>query len=532
MLKCYIFPFSDVASIAASVHSGMKFVRIFNYRNNSLSNIKRVINSRVKVFFLVDYRRAFSTLKKVGDSIKSAIVPADIPFTVTEPVLKSGFTFEPRPGQTTFLKTTTSTKIPPKIILKSGIAKPVLKSGFTFEPRPGQLIPLKTLPKKARIYTKRPSISYFSSETIPFSHKNFFPSDGKKPFFSTYLVFDNRVVLELIKNLGVDSDFTLPVGKVWAAYKLNKAQTKQLLESLLNDSVAVTPFISRLQLTYTLDLSSAYPNFFQRATCEKNNFPCLAKRFRNSITGNFYTDLDLQNCAPVLLLYWANFMGLGNLVPLLTDYAVNRNKILVNNPRWTKSMFFEFIFYPKRKTTEPYFLAFQKELLLITGQVFKNNPNLKDLILKRNIKNQWNVDGVLIAAMTSHMESIVTLTIINYLRYKGWGHLIIWIFDGFLFPNSNEIDISEILASVNEYLFFRFQDKNIVLIEKTLNGGATAFTKEVYCHGLSQFDANLLFTKNNSLSRNLYYTEVTHIKEFEASQFSSEDLAAFEIITD
>lgn len=215
----------------------------------------------------------------------------------------------------------------------------------------------------------------------------------------------------------------------------------------------------------------------------------LPREIRHTISCDYYYDIDIVNCHPVLICEYAKSKNLkcrniekyindrDNIFEKLTnDYNVPKDKIkngflcILNGAK---------TFLKMNDDDMPEFVKkYKKEVINIQKYIFENEPKYKKLGIanakkKQNINN-YNISnelGSTMNIMLCDIENKILQCMINYLNDQDLIKTnVTLVFDGFMIPKDNlkDVNINELLNKLEKEVLNE-TGYNIKLIEKPMN---------------------------------------------------------------
>ena len=199
----------------------------------------------------------------------------------------------------------------------------------------------------------------------------------------------------------------------------------------------------------------------------------LPREIRQTISNDYYYDIDIKNCHPVLLRQYARSKKLSSkyikiynklrddlLDGYATEYNVNKDEV--------KKSFLSILnggktFLNMKGDDIPVFVQeFKKEVINIQQYIFENEPIYKKLGIANAKKKQElykskssNELGSTMNIMLCDIENKILQAMIKYLNDQNFiKSSVVMVFDGFMILKENvkDVDINELLRSLETYV--------------------------------------------------------------------------------
>ena len=175
-----------------------------------------------------------------------------------------------------------------------------------------------------------------------------------------------------------------------------------------------------------------------------NSIQNLPREFKNFLTDEIMTDIDIKNSQPTILLNICKKYGISCIN--LEKYCNNRNEIL-EETKLHKTIFTASINYNKRltKIKNKIFNDYDKEIKNIQKELLKKEE-FKELI--EEIGEDINVEGKLMNKIYFNFESQIILILKSLLESKGY-KIAVYSYDG-LMIYGNHYKNNELLEYINK----------------------------------------------------------------------------------
>ena len=179
-------------------------------------------------------------------------------------------------------------------------------------------------------------------------------------------------------------------------------------------------------------------NNFGRFCCEGGvGLQFIQKDVRKYISGEYYCDIDIENCHPTLLNQITQMNGIYN--EYLDKYVNNRNECL---EEWkaTKEEFLSMINYKNEPRN--------KMLKVVHESIYGTNKICKKLIkdnkqffenVKKIAKNDFNYEGAFMAHYLQNVENDILVIISDYFNNHGF-KVGVLMFDGLMVEKNENIE--------------------------------------------------------------------------------------------
>jgi hypothetical protein len=215
--------------------------------------------------------------------------------------------------------------------------------------------------------------------------------------------------------------------------------------------------------------------FFAKGSLSLQSLP---RQIRHTIAKEFYFDIDVVNCHPVILYQYCNKHNIYCLE--LKEYIDNRDIILnqiIESDNLTKSEAKQLILKitnggELKNSKALYLHRFEKEIKNIHDSICKISENEKYLkIGKKNAdkKNGYNINGSTVNILLTDIENNILNCMIDYLKNnKIIGKNVVLVFDGLMILKNDVKNIDELLLKLEKYVFDN-TSYNIKLLNKEMN---------------------------------------------------------------
>ncbi|KAI8916797.1 hypothetical protein DFJ77DRAFT_440019 [Powellomyces hirtus] len=241
-------------------------------------------------------------------------------------------------------------------------------------------------------------------------------------------------------------------------------QVKRKLKAYMKKTAGKNKF----QVSYTYSQENRGVNE-GRLLVEKGiglqSFPANVRAY---IAGDYYHDLDIQNCLPTLLMYL--FARYHIACPNLKEYIMRRPNILEER-QMTKQDVLELLLYEKRKVTDPFFEAIHsciyKTLIPLLRKDTEWTHFCKKVAASRapNVLN--NRGGSLVSQVICCIENRALQTIITCLKANGFEPEVM-VFDGVMVAKKNEDPFPCNVLKDCQGAVLRALGVELVLVEKPM----------------------------------------------------------------
>ena len=202
---------------------------------------------------------------------------------------------------------------------------------------------------------------------------------------------------------------------------------------------------------------------------------CVRKEVRHALCKDYYADIDVENCHPVILesLCGAYQLNCANL----TNYVVNRNQFLTEvmttnniNRDQAKSLFIRLLYFgsfqawaldnnlPNAIETE-FVKNFAKELKVIGTHIYNSNKAIEKSILKSKKNKVDNIMASTVSTVLQEYERKVLEIVYEYLKDKFDVKDVVLCFDGLMINKQfyNEQLLEELSNVVFEKIGIRLR---------------------------------------------------------------------------
>ena len=218
-------------------------------------------------------------------------------------------------------------------------------------------------------------------------------------------------------------------------------------------------------------------NFFGRSYCKAHmGAIALRREIRGTIFGDIYTDIDIVNCHPSLILQIAQMYEIE--CPQLTNYVTNRTKVLSEvmnyykvNRDQAKNLFIILLYdgqfslwsriHKVRKQELPFIAQMKKEFNTISEKVISNNQHLRSIVKNKLIElnkyeSERKVDKTTLAYYAHEIECRILDQVYLYCVDKGViKHKVVSpAYDGLMILKENYYP--ELLDELEELIFYKF----------------------------------------------------------------------------
>jgi len=184
----------------------------------------------------------------------------------------------------------------------------------------------------------------------------------------------------------------------------------------------------------------------------------------------FYHDIDIINCFPVILEQVAQRFGID--CSHLTKYVEEREEILQQdlkdhgiNREEAKKAYLQIMFGGQRMYNSPFLIQFQREIKMITKTLWKN----KEFKLERECavnKNKENLKGSFLSLVIGRFERQIIDVAMASFRENGWC-IDSYVFDGFMVRKRDSCEIQSIMKLAEQQVL-RSTGFTVKLCEKSL----------------------------------------------------------------
>ena len=193
---------------------------------------------------------------------------------------------------------------------------------------------------------------------------------------------------------------------------------------------------------------------------------CVRKEVRHALCRDYYADIDVENCHPVMLQHLCQSNGLA--CTYLTNYVNNRNAFLtevmtVNNidRDQAKSLFIRLLYFgsfqawasdnnlPNAVETE-FVKNFAKELKNIGSNIYNTNKTIEKAILKSK-KEIVNITASVVSTVLQEYERRVLEVVYTYLKGRFDLTDCVLIYDGLMINKNSYND--ELLDELSNVVF-------------------------------------------------------------------------------
>jgi len=223
--------------------------------------------------------------------------------------------------------------------------------------------------------------------------------------------------------------------------------------------------------------------------CGSLSLQTLPREIRHTIASDYYYDIDISNCHPVLIAQYANSKNLK--CKYIKKYIDNRDEIfeeICNEYKCTKDKvkngFLCILngsksFLKMNDDKMPSFVRkYKKEVTTIQQYIFENEPEYKKLCLlnakKKQESNNYNCSnelGSTMNIMLCDIENKILQCMVNYLDEKELvKSCLTLVFDGFMIPKDNvkNVNMDELLKELEQEVLNEL-GYNIKLVVKPMN---------------------------------------------------------------
>lgn len=171
----------------------------------------------------------------------------------------------------------------------------------------------------------------------------------------------------------------------------------------------------------------------------KNALQSFQREVRKYISGEFYQDIDIKNCHPVLIeqLLKKHQIVAGNI---LEEYNINRNEAMQKYNLNSKLDFIKIInndVLKNEKFKETHDLIYNN----LVPKLIKENKTLFNRIKKNRIKEkkEYNFNGSFFSTYLQNIENDILMVIYNYLCKEGF-IIGVLCFDGAMVEKNNNLN--------------------------------------------------------------------------------------------
>ena len=223
--------------------------------------------------------------------------------------------------------------------------------------------------------------------------------------------------------------------------------------------------------------------------CGSLSLQSLPREIRHTITNDYYYDIDISNCHPVLLCQYAKSKNLK--CKYIQSYIDNRDTLFEEickeykcSKDKVKNGFLCILngaksFLKMNDDVMPKFVKkYKKEVILIQQYIFENELEYKKLGLanakKKQEQNNYNSSnelGSTMNIMLCDIENRILQCMVNYLNEKELvKSYITLVFDGFMIPKEKlkDIDVNDLLIELEQEVLKEL-NYNIKLVVKPMN---------------------------------------------------------------
>jgi hypothetical protein len=249
-------------------------------------------------------------------------------------------------------------------------------------------------------------------------------------------------------------------------YESLKPQLREVSD--YNPIILLKKYLSRerennVKVTYTYGKHSSSGRMFANGGC---SLQCIQREFRHTIAGEFYDDIDIVNCHPMILL---NICFKNNMAtPHLKAYCTDRSKIIKlimeSNSALDIASTKKFILSIinggqqnyKYTSSSKWVEGFFNEMKSVTEELIKLYPEIALECTKKNLKKgkTWNIEGSIVNTILSNDESKILLIIAEFLyNNKHMKFDAVLCFDGIMIPKDkirNNANLIELLNSFSK----------------------------------------------------------------------------------
>jgi hypothetical protein len=166
----------------------------------------------------------------------------------------------------------------------------------------------------------------------------------------------------------------------------------------------------------------------------------MCREIRGSIAGNYYFDLDMVNCHPVILCKLFD-------LPYLSKYIDNRDKIINKLIKlndydydYIKTAILQTIYGGNNKNIKPskWFKGFKIEIKNLLDKMPSLYPDIYKKVVKSKGKNYFNLNGSVLSLAIQIVENDLLQIIIKSLqKKKTLSNEMVLCFDGIMIPKTN-----------------------------------------------------------------------------------------------
>jgi len=210
--------------------------------------------------------------------------------------------------------------------------------------------------------------------------------------------------------------------------------------------------------------------FFAKGSLSLQSLP---RQIRHTIAKEFYYDIDVVNCHPVILYQYCNKNKI--YCPELKEYIDNRDIILNQiqlSDNLTKSeakrIILKIINGGEYKNSKSLYIhRFKEEIKTIHDSICKISENEKYLKIKK--KNDYNINGKTVNLLLTDIENNILNSMIDNLKNnKIIDKNVVLVFDGLMILKNDVENIEELLLKLEKYIFDNTK-YNIKLLNKEMD---------------------------------------------------------------
>ena len=191
----------------------------------------------------------------------------------------------------------------------------------------------------------------------------------------------------------------------------------------------------------------------------------LPRVVRHTIAKDFYHDVDIKNCHPVVLAHYCKTKGLEHTH--LKKYVSNREDYFsllgdeCGMDRDSAKSFILAMINGKVITDDDNYpdevIDFYNELLMVRERILELEPTLVKLgkkNLKKKGRNEDNLDGTVTNLLMCDFENRVLMEMYNFFHHRKV-KVDVLVFDGLMVSNKNvtEVELRVMLAECEDYVF-------------------------------------------------------------------------------
>lgn len=197
-------------------------------------------------------------------------------------------------------------------------------------------------------------------------------------------------------------------------------------------------------------------------------FQGMNKIFRHTLASDYYVDVDIKNCHPVLVTQWAQMRGLGDKISKLNEYVSNREYVMETyikeDKESAKVTILRILNGGVYNGDNEWLRSYKSEIDAFHKIV---NDIFKDF---KPTRGAYSEDGSRFSKFEQMLENIVLYHIYNFFEKRGVG-IGALCYDGLLIENKYERDLREgLLEQCQEYVYTQTQYR-IDLVIKPMDMG-------------------------------------------------------------